>query len=84
MVKPTFNKSKTHQIYFNCFYPRITFLNRLHSYLNLVVYPLFGLEITILPRMQRYIYPLQLENDMGCKEFLHMMNVFDLKDACRT
>ena len=84
MVKPTFNKSKTPRIYFNCCFPRIPFLNRLHLYLNSSLPIIWAGDHNLTQDAKIYRYPLQLENDMGCKEFLHMMNVFDLKDACRT
>ena len=68
----------------NCCFPRIPFLNRLHLYLNSSLPIIWAGDHNLTQDAKIDRYPLRLENDMGCKEFLHMMNVFNLKDACRT
>ena len=63
---------------------KVPFLNRLHLYLNSNVSILWvgDHNLTINPRIDRS--PVRFNNDRGGKEFSDMLDVFDLKDVCRT
>ena len=63
---------------------RIPFLNRLYVYLNSGKPIIWGGDHNIAtnPRLDRY--PTRIDGDYGRSDILDIINVFDLKDTCRT
>jgi len=62
---------------------KISYLNRLHLFLDSSIPTIWAGDhnLTQIARQDRY--PIRLNNDRGSKEFMEMLDVFDLKDVCR-
>ena len=63
---------------------KIPFLNRLYVYLSSNKYTIWSGDhnISTDPTLDRF--PNRLSHDHGSKEFLEILETFDLKDTCRT
>ena len=62
---------------------RIPFLNRMYLYMYSNVQVIWGGDhnLTVNPKIDRF--PPKLNNDVGGKDFIDILNCFDLKDCCR-